>query len=127
MIFDRNNPNGNVSLTIIGSNEPLPEIAANPRAQLLNMLSPIDPMEQLHKALASQLIEQPENVDHPEHYRKDSGLEAIDVIEAWNLNFNLGNVIKYVCRAGIKSEGREEDLNKALWYLKRELGVEGQA
>lgn len=124
MIFNRNNPNGNVSLTIIGAEEPVPGTTQDPRLNLLSMLAPLDPMEQLHKALASQLMEVPEAVNHPEHYRKGSGLEAIDVIEAWNLNFNLGNVIKYVCRAGLKSEGREEDINKALWYLKRELNQE---
>ncbi len=37
-----------------------------------------------------------ENVDHPSHYLKDSGHEVIDVIEAWNLNFNLGNAVKYI-------------------------------
>jgi hypothetical protein len=61
-------------------------------------------------------------VDHPKHYREDSGLEAIEVIEAWDLNFNLGNVVKYVCRAGLKDKAdREEDLEKARWYLSREL------
>lgn len=66
--------------------------------------------------------EQDVAVDHPEHYRQDSGLEAIEVIEAWDLNFNLGNVVKYVCRAGIKnSETTLEDLKKAAWYLDREI------
>ena len=61
-------------------------------------------------------------VDHPKHYRDDSGLEAIEVIEAWDLNFNLGNVVKYVCRAGLKDKAdRDEDLEKAMWYLNREL------
>ena len=59
-------------------------------------------------------------VNHPNHYRSDSGIEAIDAIEAWGLNFNLGNVIKYTCRAGLK-ENREEDLKKAAWYLQREI------
>jgi hypothetical protein len=61
-------------------------------------------------------------VDHPGHYRKDSGLEAIDAIEAWDLNFNLGNVVKYICRAGLKNNTDGlEDLEKALWYIQREL------
>ncbi len=59
-------------------------------------------------------------VDHPKHYRKESGFEAIDVIESWSLNFNLGNVIKYVCRAGLKNDSLE-DLRKAQWYLEREI------
>jgi len=60
-------------------------------------------------------------VDHPTHYRAESGIEAIEAIEAWDLNFNLGNVVKYVCRAGLKSGNTKEDLEKALWYLQREL------
>ena len=61
-----------------------------------------------------------ETVDHPPHYRADT-IEAIDVIEAWELNFSLGNVVKYVCRAGLKSDNALEDLSKALWYLEREV------
>ena len=61
-------------------------------------------------------------INHPSHYRKDSGFEAIDVIEAWNLGFNLGNVVKYVSRAGKKTpELLIEDLEKSLWYLEREI------
>lgn len=62
-----------------------------------------------------------EKVNHPKHYHSDS-IEAIDAIEAWNLNFSLGNVVKYVARAGIKDpDTRIEDLKKALWYLNREI------
>lgn len=61
-----------------------------------------------------------EAVDHPSHYRKDSGYEAIDVIEAWDLGFCLGNTVKYICRAGLK-EDAVEDLEKARWYLDREI------
>lgn len=60
-------------------------------------------------------------VDHPSHYTS-GGIEAITVIEAWNLDFNLGNVIKYICRNGKKKkESRLTDLKKALWYLNREV------
>lgn len=60
-------------------------------------------------------------IDHPEYYAKN-GIEAIDFIEAHSLNFNLGNVIKYVTRAGRK-EGEDTltDLRKAHWYLEREI------
>jgi hypothetical protein len=62
------------------------------------------------------------SVDHPKHYRSDTGFEAIDVIEAWGLNFNLGNTVKYISRNGIKdSAKRIEDLEKAQWYLDREI------
>jgi len=59
-------------------------------------------------------------VDHPQHYHAESGVEVIDAIEAWGLGFCLGNVIKYVARSGHKHDTRE-DLQKALWYLTREL------
>lgn len=60
-------------------------------------------------------------VDHPDHYGgKDNPYEAIQVIEAWDLNFHLGNVVKYISRAGKKGEGLE-DLEKALWYLSRHV------
>ena len=61
-------------------------------------------------------------INHPPHYRKDSGFEAIDVIEAWGLGFSLGNVIKYISRAGKKSpELLIEDLEKSRWFLEREI------
>ena len=63
-----------------------------------------------------------ENVDHPNHYLKDSGHEVIDVIEAWDLNFNLGNAVKYIARAGKKDPKKyKEDLNKAVWYINNQL------
>lgn len=61
------------------------------------------------------------SVDHPDHY-KGKSLEAIDIIEDYDLNFCLGNAIKYILRAGKKGE-RQEDLEKAIWYLQRELNV----
>ena len=61
-------------------------------------------------------------VNSPSHYHKASGVEVIVAIEAWGLGFCLGNVIKYVARAGRKDSGtRIEDLHKARWYLHREL------
>lgn len=61
-----------------------------------------------------------ETVNHPKHYAGD--IEPIDLIEAQDLNFNRGNVIKYVTRAGKKNTTKElEDLNKAKWYLEREI------
>ena len=61
-----------------------------------------------------------EKVNHPDHYGGESNLyEAIKVIEAWDLNFHLGNVVKYISRAGKKSKNSIEDLKKAEWYLSR--------
>lgn len=58
--------------------------------------------------------------NRPDHY--DEGIEAVDVIESHGLNFNLGNVIKYVLRAGKKeSQSKVSDLSKAIWYAGREM------
>ena len=65
-----------------------------------------------------------ENVDHPQHYGGDTQYEVIKVLEAWDLDFHLGNVVKYVARAGKKDKSKEiQDLEKALWYLKRKIEV----
>ena len=62
-----------------------------------------------------------EQVNHPDHYGgEDNPYEAIKVIEAWKLSFNLGTVAKYICRAG-KKLNTIEDLKKARWYLDREI------
>jgi hypothetical protein len=62
-----------------------------------------------------------EMVDHPKHYGgKDNPYEAIKVIEAWDLGFNLGNTLKYISRAG-KKDNIIQDLEKALFYLDREI------
>lgn len=61
-----------------------------------------------------------EVINHPQHYGGDTVYEAIKVIEAWGLNFNTGNAVKYLCRAGKKSNALE-DLKKAAWYLNREI------
>jgi hypothetical protein len=61
-----------------------------------------------------------EKVNHPPHYGgADDPYEAIKVIEAWGLNFHLGSALKYIRRHGEKNG--TEDLEKALWYLVREV------
>jgi hypothetical protein len=60
-----------------------------------------------------------DNVNHPAHY-KMGGIETIDFLEAKNLNYNLGNVVKYITRADYKGN-KIEDLKKAQWYLNREV------
>ena len=62
-----------------------------------------------------------DNVNHPNHYTGfTNGAEVIDIAE--HLNFNRGNVLKYVTRAGTKDPERElEDLEKARFYLNREI------
>lgn len=62
-----------------------------------------------------------EAVHHPSHYNQYKDVEVIEITE--ELNFNRGNAVKYVARAGFKNEDTEvQDLEKALWYLERELG-----
>lgn len=65
------------------------------------------------------LIPAPDPVNHPPHYlAHPSGIECITVTE--HFNFNLGNAIKYIWRSGEKGQ-EVQDLEKALWYLQREL------
>lgn len=63
-----------------------------------------------------------DEINHPQHYVSDTGLESIDVIEAFKLDFCLGNCIKYILRAG-KKPGTSflVDLKKARWYLERRI------
>lgn len=62
-------------------------------------------------------MSEPDLVNHPPHYTvHSSGVECIDVVEGFD--FNLANAIKYVWRAGLKGS-RQQDLQKALWYLDR--------
>jgi len=64
-----------------------------------------------------------DTIDHPPHYGgADDIYETIKVIEAWGLGFSLGNAVKYISRAGKKGDAIE-DLEKAAWYLRREIEV----
>lgn len=62
-----------------------------------------------------------DSVDHPNHYQSETGLEVIEVIEAFTANlsgieaWDTGNVLKYTCRW--KDKNGVEDLKKAKWYL----------
>lgn len=58
-------------------------------------------------------------VNHPSHYNVGK-IEVIDAIEAWELNFSLGNAVKYIARADHKGKPIE-DLQKARWYIEREI------
>ena len=66
-------------------------------------------------------------VNHPAHYT-DGQIEVIDFIEDKQLGFHLGNAIKYICRAGKKDPAKTtEDLNKAVWYIRRYIQTYGGA
>ena len=66
-------------------------------------------------------------VNHPQHYKTESGLEAIDVIEAFTFDLkgieatDTGNIIKYICRW--KNKNGIEDIKKAIWYLNKLIEV----
>lgn len=78
-----------------------------------------------YKDAAMKLLAATDLVNHPPHY-KTGGIETIDFIEAKDLNYRLGNVVKYVSRAGKKGDPIE-DLEKALWYLQREIAARKRA
>lgn len=71
--------------------------------------------------------EQDDMVNNPPHYT-DGGIEVIDFIKAKNLDFCLGNAVKYISRAGKKNDAALtnkaktiQDLEKAIWYCKKEI------
>lgn len=77
--------------------------------------------------MITKKVELHDTINHPQHYA-DSEIEVIDYIEDKNFNFHLGNAIKYISRAGKKVDGCDngidkeiEDLQKAIWYLKRRI------
>ena len=61
-----------------------------------------------------------DEVNHPVHYTAYVGIEVIQLTE--QMNFNRGNAVKYIARAGLKSYDTEiQDLDKAAWYIQREI------
>lgn len=78
-----------------------------------------DPEPKICDDYASQSVDH-DPVNKPSHYMSKNGIESIDVIESFDLNFNLGNATKYILRSG-KKWNRIEDLRKAIWYLEREI------
>jgi hypothetical protein len=64
-------------------------------------------------------IQEREMVNHPDHYQGNR-FEVIDIIEDYELGFNLGNAIKYILRSD-KKGNKNQDLQKALWYIQREI------
>jgi len=78
----------------------------------------MDCAEAFYKKEAVDSPKAADNVNHPKHYTKHpSGIECIQITE--HMSFTLGNAVKYIWRADLKNG--TEDLEKAVWYLKREL------
>jgi hypothetical protein len=100
---------------------PLPE----PNWKTLSITTSNTPMQGVTHNVPMQIdMFEPEFddlVNHPAHY-KVGGIETIDFIEAKKLNYNIGNVVKYLTRADHKGN-KLEDLRKAQWYLTREIST----
>jgi len=87
----------------------------------------LDAVQEMKSTLdALDKIKDVDPVNHPPHY-KTGGIETIDFIEAKDLNYRLGNVVKYVSRAGRKNSDPVQDLEKAAWYLQREIAARKNA
>ena len=80
---------------------------------------PRDRFETVPIVFGDQSKQTPDMVEHPPHYNFGQ-FEVIDVIEDWELTYNLGNVVKYVARSPHKGNAIE-DLKKAAFYLNREV------
>lgn len=71
---------------------------------------------------------QDNKVNHPSHYAEGRKYEPINVIDDWGLDFSLGNAVKYISRAGRKTDSDQdlvdktiEDLEKSIWYIKHKI------
>ena len=65
-------------------------------------------------------MNQTAQVNHPEHYKSDGGMEVINIIEGFHLDHHRANAIKYILRADRKGNF-DQDIAKAAWYLLRLL------
>lgn len=93
--------------------------STSPEYELDKAIKLIQESEELDKAHNTDKLV--DAVNHPSYYT-DGKIEVIDYIEDKKLNFNLGNAIKYISRAGKKDKTKEvEDLEKAVFYINREI------
>jgi hypothetical protein len=65
------------------------------------------------------IMSEEEMINHPQHYQGNK-FEVIDIIEDYDLGFNLGNAVKYILRCE-KKGNKKQDLEKAIWYIQREI------
>lgn len=83
-------------------------------------LCPIEP-DYMNRPILWEGEESDDPINHPSHYNKGE-IEVADFIADQKLNFDRGNAIKYVCRAGSKDPEKEiQDLEKAIWYINHEI------
>lgn len=108
------NPLNNLCKECSTSKTAIKEVIENSDKEgIINTLSVVSLSSQTINKIKDKML-----IDHPAHYNQGK-YETIDIIEDWKLNFNLGNVIKYISRSNMK--GGLEDLKKAQWYLNREV------
>ena len=106
----------------LSANENLKRLAANENLKRLQNVSNQSGLT-IEKVIAdkspNRIINQCDDINHPSHYTQGN-IEVIDYIEDKKLGYRLGNVVKYVSRAGHKDDAIK-DLKKARWYLNREI------
>lgn len=102
------------------------EAAIKPKRVMINLARRKDgAIIDLNKG--GEVISTPDLVNNPPHYT-DGGVDTLTYIEAKDLNYRLGNVVKYVSRAGKKvSSDPLQDLMKARFYLQREIDIRREA
>lgn len=115
-------PNPLMTGFVVGFDPPRRKILVSFKPHDHNNSVAVDP-EHVFLKTDSEKIVKAEAVNHPSHYGKaDDPYEVIKVIEAWALSFHTGNTVKYIARAGKKDPNKViEDLEKARWYLDREI------
>ena len=81
----------------------------------------IDDVVRMQKQMKPEdTFDAPDMVNHPPHYTSHpSGIECIQVTQ--HMNFCVGNAVKYLWRAGLKGDGRIQDLEKSAWYINQEI------
>lgn len=106
----------------LSANETLKRLAVNENLKRLQKVSNQSGLT-IEKVIAdkspNRIISQCDDINHPSHYTQGD-IEVIDYIEDKKLGYRLGNVVKYVSRAGHKDDAIK-DLKKARWYLNREI------
>lgn len=95
----------------LSADETLKRLAADERLKYLGKV--------ITAKSPNSTIKQHDDINHPSHYTQGD-IEVIDYIEDKKLGYRLGNVVKYVSRAGHKDDAIK-DLKKARWYLNREI------
>lgn len=68
------------------------------------------------------VVPEPDVINSPSHYARGR-FEVWDIIEHFRLNYNIGNVAKYILRAGVKTKSPVQDYKKAIVYLQREVDI----